>query len=296
MGWGRIDDGESVRAIHRALDLGITFFDTANNYGAGHSERILGRALQGHRDQVILATKFGSIFDEATKTHFDNRSFSPTPEAVREACDASLRRLDTDYIDLYQFHAGGYDLEGAAVIRDVLEDLVESGKVRWYGWSTDDPARARIFARGKHCTAIQHALNLFADAPEMLAVCDELDLASINKSPLRSGFLTAKYTVDSTFPEDDERHGSDLRAPGPTERLSKIQMLREIFAEADPRRSPAQIALSWNLRRNERTIPIPGFKTVAQVEDNAGVLRLPPLSPAELRNINEVTGSAQPVA
>jgi aryl-alcohol dehydrogenase-like predicted oxidoreductase len=294
MGWGQIDDDESVRAIHRALDLGVTLFDTANNYGAGHSERILGSALQGRRHEVVVATKFGSIFDEDTKTHFDNRSFPPTAEAVREACEASLRRLGTDYIDVYQFHAGGYDPDGAAVIRDILEDQVASGKIRWYGWSTDDPARARIFAQGKHCTAIQHALNLFADAPEMLAVCDEFDLASINKSPLRSGFLTGKYAVDSTFPEDDERHGADLHAPGPTERLSKVQVLGQMFAEGDTRRSPAQTALGWILARSPRTVPIPGFKTVVQVEDNTGVLRLPPLSVDELRKISELIESPQP--
>jgi aryl-alcohol dehydrogenase-like predicted oxidoreductase len=213
-----------------------------------------------------------------------------TPEAVRGACEDSLRRLRTDYIDLYQFHAGRYDPDRAAMVRDILEDLVVEGKIRWYGWSTDDPERARVFARGTHCTAIQHALNVFADVPEMLAVCEEFDLADVIKSPLRSGFLTGKYSSDTTFPPDDERHGVDLRDPRNVERLAQTESLRAVLTEGG--RSMAQGALGWIWARSPRTIPIPGFKTVSQVEDNAGAARFGPLTPDQMHRIDVLLGRA----
>src|SRR3712207_4478929 len=184
LGWGEVDDRESTRAIHRALDMGVTFFDTADVYGAGHSERIVGRALDGRRDRVVIATKFGNTFDEATRT---GTGTDASPDYIRRACDASLQRLQTDYIDLYQFHIGNYDPAEASVVRDVLEELVVAGKIRAYGWSTDDPERARIFAEGPHCSAIQQRLNIFEGNAETLAVCEALSLASVNRGPLGMG-------------------------------------------------------------------------------------------------------------
>jgi aryl-alcohol dehydrogenase-like predicted oxidoreductase len=292
MGWGQVDDAESIRAIHRALELGVTFFDTANNYGAGHSERILGQALGSHRHEVVIATKFGSSFDETSRTHFDNREFPATKDALREACEGSLRRLNADYLDLYQFHAGGYEPEAAAVVRDLLEDLVAEGKIRWYGWSTDDPERSRVFAQGKHCTAIQHALNVFTDAPAMLALCQEYDLAGIIKSPLRSGFLTGKFGADSSFPADDERHGMDLSSTANVERLRQIESLRGVLSRNG--RSMAQGALGWIWARSDGAIPIPGFKTVGQVEDNAGAMQFGPLEPDEMCEIDALLNRVAP--
>src|SRR5688500_11726870 len=176
-GLGQVDDAESIRGIQYALDAGINFFDTAANYGCGHSERILGQALADRRDKVILATKFGYVVDEK------NRHVSETEDVVHripQECEDSLRRLQTDYIDLYQFHVNEYPSEKAAEVRDVLETLVDEGKIRWYGWSTDHPEGARVFAQGEHCTAIQHVLNMSYDTPQMLAVCEEQDQASIN--------------------------------------------------------------------------------------------------------------------
>ena len=152
VGWGRVDDAESIRAIHKALDLGITFFDSADVYGSGHSEEVLGKALRGRRDDVVLATKFGRVFDVEKKCILGSCG---DVDYIRSACDASLRRLCTDRIDLYQFHLGGYDAAEAAPVREVLEELVCAGKIRYYGWSTDDPERARVFAEGERCAAIQ---------------------------------------------------------------------------------------------------------------------------------------------
>jgi aryl-alcohol dehydrogenase-like predicted oxidoreductase len=281
MGWGEVDDDESIRAIHHALDRGVNFFDTANNYGAGHSERIVGRALAGRRDGVVIATKFASVFDEDEGVHYDDIDLPMTYDAIREACEASLRRLQRDYVDVYLLHHGEYDIEGAAEVRDLLERLVDDGLIRWYGWSTDDPDRARVFAAGEHCTAVEHRLNLIYDAPAMLDVCEEFDLASICKSPLQSGTLTGKFTTETTFPENDGRHGVDFSSGAGATRLEQIAALRPVLAREG--NSLTQGALAWILTRSERTIPIPGFKTVAQVDENVGALDAAPLTHGQMQ-------------
>jgi aryl-alcohol dehydrogenase-like predicted oxidoreductase len=276
MGWGEVDDDESVRAIQHALDRGANFFDTANNYGAGHSERILGRAIADRRGEVVITTKFASVFDEEEGIHYDDRDLPMTPEAIREACEGSLRRLQTDYIDVYLLHDGEYDIDAAPAVVDILEGLVDEGLIRWYGWSTDDPERARVFAAGEHCTAIEHRLNLMYDAPAMLEVCEEFDLASICKAPLNSGTLTGKFTAETTFPESDGRHGVDFTSGAAATRLEQIAALRPVLASDG--HSLAQAALAWILTRSERAIPIPGFKTVTQVEENLAALEAAPLT------------------
>lgn len=291
MGWGAVDDAESIRAIHQAIDLGVNFFDTANNYGAGHSEEVLGQALQGKRAQVVIATKFGSVFDAATRTHFDqDDDFEITPAFIREACDASLRRLQTDVIDLYQFHWGVYDAERALTVRATLEELVQAGKIRWYGWSTDRPDLAAIFAEGAHCTAVQHRLNVLTDAPEMLTVCANQKLASINKQPLNAGLLTGKFNAESTFPDDDLRHDTDFSSGRLRARLQQIEELRAVLTSNG--RSMAQGALAWIWARSDIAIPIPGFKNARQVADNAGAMAYGPLTEAQMRQIDEILGRA----
>jgi aryl-alcohol dehydrogenase-like predicted oxidoreductase len=208
-GWGQVDDAESIRASH-APDAGINFFDTAANYGCGHSERILARALAGKRDQVIVATKFGFDVNEVEK------QVTPRQDDhllyVRAECEASLRRLNTDVIDLYQLHVWDYPLEKVPAMIDLLESLVSEGKIRWYGWSTNSVEGAQVFAQGQHCTAIQHNLTFAYDAPERLAVCNEHDLADIIRSPLGMGMLTGKFNRGTTFPKDDVRSTWDLQA------------------------------------------------------------------------------------
>jgi len=289
VGWGQVDDTESIRAIHYALDAGINFFDTAANYGCGHSERILSQAIAGRRDRVILATKFGYVVDE--EKHIVAETDVVIPR-IRQECEASLRRLQTDYIDLYQFHVNEYAPEKAAEVRDVLETLVEEGKIRWYGWSTDHLEGARVFAQGDHCTAIQHVLNMAYDAPQMLAVCDEYDQASINRTCLGMGMLTGKFGRDTTFPENDVRHGWDLQAERPTQNLQRIEAVRKIFADAGEARTQAQIALAWIWTRSARTIPIPGFKTVAQVKENIQAMEFGLLSNEQMKEIDEIFGRA----
>ena len=144
VGWGEVDDNQSREALERALELGVTFFDTSDVYGCGHSERILGQMLSDRRKQVVIATKFGNIFDEQTRRV---TASSAEPAYIRRACEASLRRLRTDYIDLYQLHIGNYDLARVDEVIETLERLVDEGRIRWYGWSTDDPERAAAYAR-----------------------------------------------------------------------------------------------------------------------------------------------------
>ncbi len=285
IGWSKVDDDESARAIREALDRGVTLFDTADVYGCGHSERVLGKALKDRRDDVVIATKFGNTFDEQTKRAGDPDT---SPEYVRTACEASLRRLGTDRIDLYQFHVGNCELGPAAPVRDALEELVSEGRIRAYGWSTDDPERARLFAEGPHCTAVQQALNLFRGNDDTLAVCEQLNLASVNRSPLAMGLLTGKFTSESKLPEDDVRHGWDFSTGDQAEQLEKLEKVRGLLTRDG--RTLAQGALGWIWARSDQTIPIPGFKTVEQVIENVGAMDYGPLSDETMAEIAETLG------
>jgi aryl-alcohol dehydrogenase-like predicted oxidoreductase len=290
-GWGESDDGESVAAIRRALELGITFFDTADVYGAGHSEQVLGRALAGHRDEVVIATKFGYTFDTVRRAVTGEDA---SCAYIRRACQASLRRIGTDRIDLYQLHLGELPPDRAQEVAGTLEGLVTEGLIRAYGWSTDDPQRAAAFAGGAHCAAVQHELNVLADDVGMLAVCGSCDLASINRSPLAMGLLTGKYGAATRLPADDMRavqpwvrYFTDGR-PAPRW-LARLDAIREVLTSGE--RTLAQGALCWLLARSPRTVPIPGIRTVAQAEQNAEPLRQGPLTPAEMAEMTQLLGT-----
>jgi aryl-alcohol dehydrogenase-like predicted oxidoreductase len=285
-GWGDIDDNESVRAIHAALDLGINFFDTAANYGTGHSERMLARALEGKRDKAVIATKFGFHVNEEKK----QVTFREDDHLlhVRQECEDSLRRLNTDVIDLYQLHVWDYPIEKVPAMVDVLESLVKDGKIRYYGWSTDSVEGAREFAKGKHCVAIQHDLNVVMDEPEMLALCEELNLASVNRSPLARGALSGKYSKDVTFPKNDVRNDSWSKEHFFAPTLDQLEKIREIHTSNG--RTLVQGALAWIWARSEKTVPIPGFKTVAQVEENAKAIQFGALTAEQMKEIDSLLG------
>jgi aryl-alcohol dehydrogenase-like predicted oxidoreductase len=286
LGWGEVDDAESLRAIERALDLGVTFFDTSDVYGTGHSEEVLGQAFAGRRERVVIATKFGNTYNEATR-QLTGRSSAPS--YARKACEQSLRRLQTDYIDLYQLHIGlGPDKIEPMV--ETLERLRDEGLIRAYGWSTDDAEAMARFAGSPGCAAVQHELNVLSDAPAMLALCAERNLASINRGPLAMGLLTGKYDSSSRLGDNDVRGVSPAwmkyfkdGRPSP-EWLGRLASVREVLTSGG--RTLAQGALAWLWARSPHTIPIPGFRTVAQVEENAGALALGPLSEAQLREVD----------
>jgi aryl-alcohol dehydrogenase-like predicted oxidoreductase len=290
-GWGDVDDEESIRAIRRALDLGITLFDTAANYGAGHSERILAQALADRRDEVVIATKFGYEVDDGNRrvVLYDGEVDSDKViKYVRRDCEASLRRLGVDCIDLFQLHVNGYPPEKAPRVRDELEALVAAGKIRFYGWSTDHPESARVFAQGEHCVAIQHQMNVIHDAPEVLDVCKTFDLASINRGPLARGMLTGKYAPDAQFPEQDLRHREGFRENWLVPATEALEKVGDILTSEG--RTLAQGALAWVWARSERTIPIPGIRTVAQAEENAKAMAFGPLTAEQMAEIDRLLG------
>ncbi|MFJ2817448.1 aldo/keto reductase [Streptomyces sp. NPDC091279] len=290
LGWGKVDDDESVRAIHRALDLGVTFFDTADTYGAGHSERVLGRALGKRRDEVVIATKWGNVFDEATRTRTGT---DDSPAHARRALTASLARLGTDHIDLYQLHLGDVAPERALELRELCEEFVREGLIRGYGWSTDDPARARLFGEGAHCLAVQHAANVFHDSDEMDAMFEtaaRAGLTSIIRSPLAMGLLGGKHRPGRVLESGDIRNSPPAWLPGFNEGagadagwVERVDALREALTVGG--RTPAQGALGWLWTYHPFAVPIPGFRSVAQAEENAGAIEKGPLTVGELADI-----------
>jgi aryl-alcohol dehydrogenase-like predicted oxidoreductase len=277
IGWRLGDDAEARRALQQALDAGVTFFDTSDIYGWGHSERIVGQVLAAQRDRVVICTKFGNVFDAeaGTATGIDR-----SPAYVRRACEASLRRLGTEYIDLYLLHFGVDAPDAVLEIRDALERLVDEGKVRTYGWSTDDPAQARLLAAGPHCTAVEANLNVFEDNPALLAVCEESDLAYIVRSPLATGLLSDTYAGGTPLAADDERRAGAwseyFHASVHAAWVQRVAAVRAVLTEGG--RTLAQGALGWVLARSARMVPIPGFTSSAQVAENAGTLRFGPLT------------------
>jgi aryl-alcohol dehydrogenase-like predicted oxidoreductase len=291
LGWGEVDDDESVRAIRRAVELGVTFFDTADVYGAGHSERVLGKALAGMRDQVVIATKWGNTFDEATRIMHDQDT---SAEYVHKAVRASLDRLRTDHLDVYQLHCDASN-EVALPLREACEELVRDGLIRSYAWSTDTPASAEFFSEGAHCSAVQHEASVLHDAPEMFALCERADLASINRTPLAMGLLGRR---DANRPAT----GADIRTLPPTwlryfdkggvptpEWSEKVSAIRDVL-ESDGR-TLAQGALAWLWARSPRTVPIPGFRTVAQAEENAKAMEFGPLRDDQMKEIAKLLDS-----
>jgi aryl-alcohol dehydrogenase-like predicted oxidoreductase len=284
-GWGQVDDHESIRAIRWAVDAGVTLFDTADCYGCGHSERILGEALSGRRQEVIIATKFGYVFNETTR-EVSGSDFGP--DYIRRALVASLRRLNTDFIDLYQFQSYDCTPETAVEVRETLEDLVNEGKIRWYGWSTNDPARARVFAEGEHCTAIQHHFNLLEGNPSIISLCEEFDLASISRGPLSMGLLTGKFNANSTFPADDMRSDWNFRDGEEARLLEQLAQIHPVLTEN--KRTLAQAALGWLWARSPRIIPIPGFKTQKQVQENVAALQHGSLTIEQMEEISHLLG------
>lgn len=287
VGWGNTDDAESLRALQTARDLGVNFFDTAANYGAGHSEVLLGRAFKGQRERVVIATKFGHIVNEEKKTVYSAPGL--IIQNVRNDVENSLRRLQTDYIDIYQLHEGGYDPDQALELQSVLEELVAAGKIRWYGWSTDRPDSARKFASGPdsvHCTSIQFRLNAIFDNAPMRQVCAEYDLAGINKDPLNKGFLTGKFNASTIFPENDVRSGTNFSDPEIVKRLQIVDKIRDILTSKGRTMAQGALAYIWGL--DERMVPIPGFKSVKQVQENAGAMEFGPLTAEQIKEIKEI--------
>lgn len=294
-GWGEVDDDESVRMLRTAVDLGATLIDTADMYGMGHAERVVHRALGDRRDDLVYATKWGNTFDEATRQWTGE---DPSPAHARRALQASLARLGTDRIDVWQLHLSGMDPALADDLVALCEDLVDDGLIRTYGWSTDDPARAARFAAGPRCAVVQCTLNVLDPAPAMLDVAREHDLAVLARSPLAMGLLSDRITADTVIPPGDVRHTSPdwlawFRDGRPTpEYLACRDSVREILTSGG--RTLAQGALAWLWARDGRIVPIPGCRTPDQARENVGALAHGPLTPTQLAEVETVLGRPAP--
>lgn len=254
--WGAQDDSQSVEAIHVALDRGVNWFDTAAVYGLGHSEEVLGRALGARRKDVIVATKFGRVWDDA-----GNLSTSGRYDSVMRECDASLKRLGTDYIDLYQMHWP--DREGAPVEETMraLVDLVEAGKVRYVGVSNFDVPLLRRALAVRHVDSLQPPYSLLHREVEtdVLPCCRENGIGVVAYSPLASGLLGGKYTADQTFEDGDWRAASpDFTGEGLRRNLQVVNRLRKI-AERNGK-TVAQLAIAWVLSNPAVTAAIVGVR------------------------------------
>jgi len=295
-GWAEVEDAESIRAIHRAIELGVNFFDTAANYGAGHSEQILGQAVHRCRNQVVIATKFGYDVNEAEKdvNHYDEtEENSNVASRLQSNLEDSLRRLNTDYIDVYQLHIWGLSIERALQARDVLDELVKAGKIRTYGWSTDRLDAIKAFSTSDNCGVIQQQFSVLDGNAELLAFCEETNLASINRGPLGMGLLPGKFSPNSSFSHDDVRKHADWH-PGfkdgrPTRAwLDSQEAIRSVLTSGG--RTLAQGALAWLWARSPKTIPIPGFKTVKQIEENCRAIQFGPLTADQMNQIDQILG------
>lgn len=289
LGWSDVHDEHSITALHKAYDMGIRLFDTAATYGYGHSESILGQAFKDRRHDILLATKFGYPCDDEKKIGFPE---NVTKVSILKECDDSLRRLKTDYIDLYQLHANGLSLDLIDQVIDALETLKDQGKIRTYGWSTDYYQSADTFLKKSSGQVIQFDQNVFRNNHAMVSVLNHHGVIGLCRQPLAMGLLTGKFHADSLLPKDDIRSSGvewldyfDRGRPN-VRYLKMIQDVKDILT-ADGR-SLAQGSLAWILSSHEALIPIPGFKTTNQVIQNVGTLDFPPLSQESLSNIDRL--------
>ena len=282
--YGTRDDNEAIATIHRAIDLGINFLDTADMYGPHTNEELVGRAIKDRRDRVILATKFGIV-----RTSDPNaRGINGKPEYVRSACEASLRRLGVDTIDLYYQHR----VDPNTPIEETVEamaKLVKEGKVRYIGLS-EAGAKTISRAHAVHpITALQTEYSLWSREPEdeILATCRELGIGFVAYSPLGRGFLTGQIKRFEDFPPDDYRRNSPrFQGENFQKNLSLVQRIEEIANNKGCK--PSQLALAWVLAQGEDIVPIPGTKRRQYLEENAAASDIV-LTPEDLQQINEIS-------
>ncbi len=279
--YGSADDQESLATLDRALELGITFFDTAEAYGPYKNEELLGRALKGRRERAIIATKFGFRFESGKLVGTDSR-----PEHVKEVAEGSLRRLDTDHIDLYYQHR----LDRTVPIEETvgaMADLVRAGKVRFLGLSEVGEDTIRRAHRVHPISALQSEYSLWERNLEsrIIPLLRELGIGLVPFSPLGRGFLTGAAKRAEEYPESDYRHG-DPRFQGENFDLNMqaAAIVHEMAAQKGA--TPGQIALAWLLRKGDDLVPIPGTKRRSYLEENAGAANVK-LSPAEMKQLDE---------
>src|SRR5216110_1735404 len=283
--YGHHDDAESLATIDRAIDLGITFFDTADIYGPHTNEQLLGRGIRGKRRRVVIATKFGILRDPDTPGF---RGINGKPEYVKQACDASLRRLGVDCIDLYYQHRVDPETPIEETV-GAMAELVRAGKVRYLGLSEAGADTIRRAHAVHPITALQSEYSLWTRDPEkeVLGVCRELGIGLVPYSPLGRGFLTGQIKSFEDLPEDDYRRTSPrFQGENFQRNLDLVKRVEEIAREK--KCTPAQLALAWVLAQGDDVVPIPGTKHRKYLQENIGALNVD-LTSKDLARIDEVT-------
>jgi aryl-alcohol dehydrogenase-like predicted oxidoreductase len=273
--YGPTNDSESIQALRKALDLGVNFFDTADIYGWGHSEEILGQAFEGHRDDVFLATKVGGDFYHGgVRTNFD-------PGYIAFALDRSLQRLRTDHVDLYQLHNPPAEMMGDPATYDVLESLKAEHKIEHYGVSVHEPMEASLCLESGKPEVLQIPFSLFRQEwiEDVLSEAGRAGVGIIAREPLGNGFLAGRIRAGASFPRGDIRHHWP-----PSMVAGRAAAAESLSILVKPKRTLAQAALRFVLAFPETSVVIPGAKTVAQVGENVGASDSPPLLESEVRS------------
>jgi aryl-alcohol dehydrogenase-like predicted oxidoreductase len=279
----QMNDTESVRVIHRYLDAGGNFLDTADVYGMGRNEVLVGKAIRDRRDKVVLATKFANV--RGTKGEF--LGVRGDPQYVRESCDASLKRLGVEVIDLYYQHR----VDPKTPIEETvgaMAELVRTGKVRYLGLSEASPATIRRAAKVHLIAALQTEYSLWSRAPEteILPTVRELGIGFVAYSPLGRGFLTGQFKTFDDLPADDYRRNAPrFQGENFQKNLDLVKKIEQLAAAKGC--TPSQLALAWVLSQGEDTVPIPGTKRVAYLDDNLGAVNVR-LTAAEMAQIDAI--------
>jgi aryl-alcohol dehydrogenase-like predicted oxidoreductase len=278
--YGETDENESIDTIHRALDLGVTFLDTADMYGQGHNEELVGKAVSGRRDELVIATKF------ANRRDGDKRWVDNSPEWIREACDSSLKRLGIEQIDLYYMHRRNPDVPIAESVGTMAE-LVEQGKVRYLGLSEVSADTLREANDVHPITALQSEWSLFTREIEqkIIPAARELGVGIVPYSPLGRGVLAGALTSTDDLDADDFRRSSPrFQGDNWEKNLKRVERVRDIAGELGC--TPAQLALAWLLHQGDDVAPIPGTKRVKYLEENVAAADVK-LSDEQLRALDE---------
>jgi len=283
--YGPINDDESIKTLYKAVELGITFWDTSDAYGPHKNEELVGKALKEHRNKITLATKFGIIRDAQNPKA---RSINGRPEYVKQACEASLKRLGTDVIDLYYLHR----IDPVTPVEDTvgaMADLVKEGKIKGIGLSEVSAATLeRIHTTVYPITAVQSEYSLWSREPEegVLQTCAALNIAFVAYSPLGRGFLTGQIKRFNDFAEDDfRRTTSRFQGENFEKNLKLVTKIEELASKKNC--TPSQLAIAWVLAQGENIFPIPGTKKIKYLEENAEALNVS-LSKAELDAIDNL--------